>query len=101
MGIEPVSQSATVKGPEARVLTHRNRNTEQSTNDLVHVGIDIVVTRLSAVHCPVGILAHAQTKQIRLRYDEVEVFVKDGSDMVCCIRLRCLCSELFQERPRY
>lgn len=101
MGIEPVSP---VNVPldcltMTRVLTHGYCHAEKPADNPIYIRIDLLVAGVRAIHRPVCVLAHAQTEEVGLADDEVQVLIEHLTDVLCRPSLSCLRSEVFQQRP--
>lgn len=57
--------------------------------------------RFRAAECPIRLFPHAQTKEIRLCNDEVEVLVVDLRYVLCGVCCGYLSSKIFEQRSRH
>ena len=83
IGMEPKLVSTRVARAFAR-LTHGHGYTEQPTNDTIDFRIDLLVASLRTVHGVIDILAHAQTEQVGLANNEVQVLIVNLLDAFRC-----------------
>ena len=77
------------------MLTCCDYHTKQTTDNLIHLSVELLVGCFGAIHRPVCVIAHTQAKQIRLADDKVEVLIENLRDMFRCATTDSLVCKLF------
>ena len=86
--------------PRDEIHTHGNTDAEKAADHLVDDCIQIFVTRLPAIDFVIGIIPQAQTKEIWLCDNEVEVLIKDLCNILRCAGSGYLRSKVLEEGAR-
>jgi hypothetical protein len=59
------------------------------------MNVQLLISSMGAVHDPVRLLSHAQREEIRFTGDEVQVLIKNLTDVFGCLRSCYLVCEAF------